>query len=77
MTTSKKYSVHQCCDVKEYLGVNGLRQVEIDFTIQFHNMKLSEMSNLNTFGAQLTDFWPYVAKIGKYRKCEFGHLKFS
>ena len=21
---SKKYSVHQCCDVKEYLGVNGL-----------------------------------------------------
>ena len=22
MTTSIKYSVHQCCDVKEYLGVN-------------------------------------------------------
>ena len=21
---SKEYSVHQCCDVKEYLGVNGL-----------------------------------------------------
>ena len=22
----KKYSVHQCCDVKEYLGVNGLKR---------------------------------------------------
>ena len=35
------------------------------------------MSNLNTFGAQLSAFWPYVAKIGNYRKREFGHLKFS
>ena len=25
MTTSIKYSVHQCCDVKEYLGVNRLK----------------------------------------------------
>ena len=25
MTTSIKYSVNQCCDIKEYLGVNGLR----------------------------------------------------
>ena len=34
------------------------------------------MSNLNTFGAHLSDFWPYVAKIGNYRKREFGHLNF-
>ena len=41
-------------------------------------MKLSEMSNLNTFGAQLTDFWPYVAKIPKMRVWAFKiFLRFS
>ena len=28
MTTSIKYSVHQCCVVKEYLGVNRLIRIE-------------------------------------------------
>ena len=50
---------------------------KIDFSIQFLNTELSKMSNLNTFGAQLSDFWAYVAKIGNYQKREFGHLKFS
>ena len=35
------------------------------------------MSNLNTFGAQQSDFWPYVAKNEKRAKREFRHLKFS
>ena len=30
--------------------------------------ELSEMSNLHTFGAQLSDFWPSAAKIGKSTK---------
>ena len=33
-------------------------------------MKLSEMSNLNTCGAQLSDFWPYVLKIEKLTKSQ-------
>ena len=35
---------------------------------QFLNTELSKMSNLNTFGAQLSNFWPSVAKIGKLTK---------
>ena len=35
------------------------------------------MSNLTTFGAQLSDFWPYVGKLENRQKREFGHLKFS
>ena len=38
---------------------------KIDFTIHFLITELSKMSNLNTFGAQLSDFWPFVVKIGK------------
>ena len=37
-------------------------------TIQFLITELSKMSNLNTFNAQLSDFWPYAAKIGKLTK---------
>ena len=33
------------------------------------------MSNLNTFGAHLSDFWPYVAKIGKPMKMRVWGLK--
>ena len=32
---------------------------------RFLNTELSKMSDLTTFGAQLSDFWPYVGKIGK------------
>ena len=38
-------------------------------------MELSKISNLNTFGAQLSDFWPYVAKIGKLTKMRVWALK--
>ena len=30
-----------------------------------HSIPQSQMSNLTTFGAQLSEFWPYVGKIGK------------
>ena len=40
-------------------------------------MELSKMSNLNTFGAQLSDFWRYVAKIGKYTKTRVWAFKVS
>ena len=33
------------------------------------------MWNLNTFGAQLSDFWPYAAKIGKLTKMRVWALK--
>ena len=33
------------------------------------------MSNLNTFGAQLSDLWPYAAKIGKLTKMRVWALK--
>ena len=52
-------------------------QVKIGLTIQFFNMEFNKISNLDTFCAQLSDFWPYLAKIGNYRKREFGHLNFS
>ena len=42
------------------------------FIIQFLNMP-----NLNTFGAQLSDFLPYVEKLENRQKREIGHLKFS
>ena len=40
--------------------------------MRFLNIEISIMSNLNAFGAQLSDFWPYVAKIGKFTKMCLG-----
>ena len=37
--------------------------------------ELSKMSNFNTFGAQLSDFWRYVAKNGKLTKMGVWALK--
>ena len=36
--------------------------------MRFLNIEISKMSNLNTFGAQLSDFLPYVAKNCKIDK---------
>ena len=35
------------------------------------------MSNLTTFGAQLSDFGPMLEKWENRQKPKFGHLKFS
>ena len=57
-------SYRACAIASEVIQIG---QIRLHHSIPYHGI-LSKMSNLNTFGAQLSDFWPYVAKNGKLTK---------
>ena len=74
---SQQWSCESCVDIRSHFSVFFYRagaielkvtKVKIDFTIEFLKKVLSKISYFYTFGAPLSDFWHYVAKIGELTK---------